>query len=94
MGISLLAFALGYLQMTVDQARNALLIVTSTVFPLDPEAEASPEKNTVKLKESIEHMLEASDIPINTKMCDKGLPPPKCKVYAPAAFYCRMKSRS
>jgi hypothetical protein len=81
-GLSLAAFMLGNLRMTVDEAIDALLTVASAVFPNDPDTEPSPEINMHNLKEAIGDMLESRGIPVNTKMFDKGRPPVKCKVCA------------
>jgi hypothetical protein len=80
--ISLAAFMLGYLRMTVDEAINALLTITHVVFVSALDVEATPESNMKKIKAAIENMLRTRNIQPDTKMYDKSVQPVKCKVCA------------
>jgi hypothetical protein len=72
---------LGHLRMTTEEAIDALLTIASAIFPYDPGNAESPEDNLRNLKVAIEDLLEAQNIPPETKMNDKRLPSVKCKVY-------------
>ena len=72
---------LGYLRMNVDQALDAILTIVSAVFPYDPEAEITAETNTRNLVAAVEDMLQAIGVPLDTRLHDKRLANPKCKVY-------------
>jgi hypothetical protein len=67
--------------MTTDQAIDALLTIVSAIFPYDPGNAEIPEVNLQNLKVAIEDLLEARNIPPETKMNDKRFPPMKCRVY-------------
>jgi hypothetical protein len=67
--------------MNLNEAVDALLEVASAVFPEEPQQTINRDSNTKKLKRAVESILEARNIPLNTKMNDPQRPPTKCKVY-------------
>jgi hypothetical protein len=64
----LVAFMLGYLRMTADEAIEGLLSVTSTVFQFESEWKGHPQTNTQRLEEAIRSLLLERDLPIDTRM--------------------------
>jgi hypothetical protein len=80
----IVAFMLGHLRMTADEAIDGLLSVTSAVFRSESEWKGHPQANTLHLEESIQNFLLKKGIPIDTRMYDKTdeREPQPCKVYA------------
>jgi hypothetical protein len=72
---------LGHLRMNVDEAIDALVSVATAVFPYEVPEKCDSETNMKHLKEAVENMLQARQIPHDTKMNDKDGPSVKCKVY-------------
>jgi hypothetical protein len=66
--------------MNVNQAIHALLNVAVRVFPVDSLDTVNPETSSLNLKEAIEARLEASGVPLGTKIYDKTRSS-RCKVY-------------
>jgi hypothetical protein len=77
----LVALMLGHFRMNISQAIDLLLDVAYTVFPEGPQETPNPETNSEKLKAAIEDMLQARQIPLETKMYEPGRPQTACKVY-------------
>ena len=77
----LIALMLGHIRMTIEQAIDALLAITSAVFPYGLDTSLNPERNMQALQAAIESMLKSQKIPINTKLYSKHHPINKCKVY-------------
>jgi hypothetical protein len=73
--------------MNFNEAVDALLEVASAVFLKDPQQAVDHDTNTKRLKEAVENVLEARNIPLNAKMNDPKRPPTKCKVYV-FSFLC------
>ena len=71
---------LGHLRMNVDDAIDALLAVASAIFPEGSQEVIDRDRNTEKLKEEIENLLEKRSISPNTKMNEQNSPPVRCKV--------------
>jgi hypothetical protein len=73
---------LGRLQMTVDNAVDALINVATAIFPERSQEAAKPETDSEKLKESIEYMLQARGlaVDVDTKMYERNSPQTGCKV--------------
>ena len=67
--------------MNLNEAVDTLLEVASAVFPEEPQQTINRGSNTKKLKDAVEGILEARNIPLDTKMNDPRRPPTKCKVY-------------
>jgi len=77
----MVAIMLGHLRMNVDEAIDALITVATAVFPEGSQDATDPEANSRNLKDAIEDMLQARNIPVNTKMYERSWPQPRCKVY-------------
>jgi hypothetical protein len=77
----MVAIMLGYLRMNVDEAIDALITVATAIFPEGSQGIGDPEANSRNLKDAIEDMLQARNIPVNTKMYERCQPQPRCKVY-------------
>ena len=71
---------LGRLRMGVDDAIDALITVTTAIFPEGSQEAPDPETNSKKLKEAIEDMLQARGLAVNTKMYERSSPQTGCKV--------------
>jgi hypothetical protein len=67
--------------MNLNEAVDMLLEVASAVFPEEPQQAIDHDTNTKELKKAVEGILDARNIPLNTKMNDPQHPPTKCKVY-------------
>lgn len=67
--------------MNVNETVDTLLEVASAVFPEEPRQTINRNTNTKKLKIAVETILQARNIPLDTKMNDPRRPPTKCKVY-------------
>jgi hypothetical protein len=80
-GDSMVAIMLGHLRMNVDKAIDALITVATAIFPEGSQGITDPGDNSRNLKDSIEDMLQARNIPVNTKMYERSRPQPRCKVY-------------
>jgi hypothetical protein len=79
---SLVALMLGRLRMNVDDAIDALIAVTTGIFPEGSQDVPDPGTNSRKLKEAIEDMLQTRGLAVNTKMYERNSPQTACKVYA------------
>jgi len=66
--------------MNLNEAVDTLLEVASAVFPEEPQQAIDRDANTKELKNAVEAILEARNIPLDTKMNDPRRPPTKCKV--------------
>jgi hypothetical protein len=77
---SLVAIMLGRLRMNVNDAIDALIAVTTAIFPEGSQEVPDPETNSRKLKDAIEDMLQTRGLPINTKMYERNGPQTGCKV--------------
>ena len=71
---------LGHLRMNVDEAIDALITVATAVFPEVSQDITDPAANSRNLKDAIEDMLQARNIPINTKMYERDRQQTRCKV--------------
>jgi hypothetical protein len=71
---------LGRLRMNIDDAIDALITVTSAIFPEGSQDVPDPETNSKKLKEAIEDMLQTKGLAVNTKMYERSNPQTGCKV--------------
>jgi hypothetical protein len=67
--------------MTVNEAIDALQAVVSAVFPDGLQRAPDRKENSRRLKEAIEDILQAKQIPLSTKMYEKTQPQMRCKVY-------------
>jgi hypothetical protein len=83
----LVALLIGYLRMNYNETVDTLLEVASAVFPEEPQQTINSDANTRELKKAVESILEARNIPLNTKMNDPQRPPTKCKVYVSSLGY-------
>jgi hypothetical protein len=72
---------IGHLRMNLNEAVDTLLEVVSAVFSEVPQQTTDRDANTKELKEAVERILGARNIPLNTKMNDPHRTPIKCKVY-------------
>jgi hypothetical protein len=79
--LSLVTLLIGHLRMNLNDAVDTLLEVASAVFPEVPQRTVDRDTNTNKLRKAVEDVLEARNIPLDTKMNDPQGPPSKCKVY-------------
>jgi hypothetical protein len=77
----LVALMLGHFRMNISQAIDSLLDVAYTVFPEGSQQTPNPETNSEKLKAAIEDMLQARQIPLDTKMNEQSRQQTRCKVY-------------
>jgi hypothetical protein len=77
----LVAILIGHLRMNLNDAIDTLLEVASAVFPEVPQQTIDHDSNTKELRKAVEGILEARNIPLNTKMNDPQRPPTTCKVY-------------
>jgi hypothetical protein len=77
---SLVALMLGRLRMNVDDAIDALIAVTTAIFPEGSQDVPDPETNSRKLKEAIEDILQTRGLAVNTKMYERNSPQPGSKV--------------
>ena len=66
--------------MNVDDAIDALITVTTAIFPEGSQDVPDPETNSKKLKEMIEDMVQTRGLLVNTKMYERGSPQTACKV--------------
>jgi len=66
--------------MNAKEAIDALLIIAPVVFPCNLDTKASPDLRLKNLISAIEDLLEARNIPTNTKMHNKSTSPRKCRV--------------
>jgi hypothetical protein len=72
---------IGHLRMNLNEAVDTVLEVASAVFLEEPQQTIDRDSNSKELKKAVEGILEARNIPLNTKMNDPQRPPAKCKVY-------------
>jgi hypothetical protein len=72
---------LGHFRMNINQAIDSLLDVAFAVFPEGSQQASNPETNSNKLKAAIEDILQARQIPLDTKMNEPSRPQTGCKVY-------------
>jgi len=77
----LVALMLGHFRMNISQAIDSLLDVAYAVFPEGSQQTPNLEANSEKLKVAIEDMLQARQIPLDTKMNEPSHPQTRCKVY-------------
>jgi hypothetical protein len=66
--------------MNVDEAIEALLTVATAVFAGDSQDVVDPETNSKILKNAIQKILQIREVPVNTKMYDRGRSQTRCKV--------------
>jgi hypothetical protein len=78
---------LGLLRMSVDEAIEALLVVAFSVFPEVSQQPSDRETNSRNLKESIESLLQARKIPLDTKLHDRNRLSTRCKVYVSTSYW-------
>jgi hypothetical protein len=71
---------LGRLRMNVDDAIDALITVTTALFPEGSQEVTNPETNLKKLREAIEDMLHTRGLPVDTKMYERNSQQTRCKV--------------
>jgi hypothetical protein len=83
----LVAILIGHLHMNLNEAIDTLLEVASAVFPEEPQQTIDHDSNTKELRKAVESILDARNIPLNTKMNDPQRPPTKCKVYVFSLSY-------
>jgi hypothetical protein len=72
---------LGHFRMNINETIEALLDVAFAVFPEGSQETANSEANSNKLKVAIEDMLQARQIPLDTKMNEPSRPQTGCKVF-------------
>ena len=77
----IVALLLGHFRMNLNEAVRTLLEVVSAVFLKEPQQAIDRDAKSKQLKEAIENILEARDIPLDTKMNDPERTLTKCKVY-------------
>jgi hypothetical protein len=77
----LVALMLGHFRMNINQAIDSLLDVAFAVFPEGSQQALTSETNSSKLKAAIEDILQARQIPLDTKMNEPSRQPTGCKVY-------------
>jgi hypothetical protein len=77
---SLIALMLGRLRMNVDDAIDALITITTAIFPEGSQEVPDPETNSKKLKEAIEDMLQTRGLAVDTKMYERDSPQTGSKV--------------
>jgi hypothetical protein len=78
---------IGHLRMNLNETIDTLLEVASAVFPEEPQRTIDRDCNTRELKKAVEGILEARNIPLNTKMNDPQRGSPSCKVYVISLSY-------
>jgi hypothetical protein len=83
----LVAMLIGHLRMNLNETIDALLEVASAVFPEEPPQTIDRDSNTRELRKAVEVILEARNIPLNTKMNDPQSPRTNCKVYVISLSY-------
>jgi hypothetical protein len=66
--------------MSVNQAIDALVAVTSAVFPDGSREAADQNENSQNFKAVLESILQARHISLDTKMFERSRPPSTCKV--------------
>jgi len=71
---------LGRLRMSVDDAIEALITVTTAIFPEGSQEAPDPEINSKQLKEAIEDMLQVRGLALDTKMYERSDLQTGCKV--------------
>jgi len=72
---------LGHLRMNVDEAIDALINVATAVFAEESQDVVDSNSNSKNLKNAIEELLQAREIPVNFKMYEGDRPQARCKVY-------------
>ncbi|KIM30321.1 hypothetical protein M408DRAFT_324460 [Serendipita vermifera MAFF 305830] len=77
---SLVAIILGLLRMNIDEAIDALIDITSSIFPDASMETIDQESNTKNLREAVESMLQARNISPTSKMNDEAREKTRCKV--------------
>jgi hypothetical protein len=77
----LVALMLGHFRMNVNEAIDSLLDVAFAVFPEESQQTSNLETNSEKLKVALEGMLQAREIPLDTKMNEPSRAQTGCKVY-------------
>jgi hypothetical protein len=71
---------LGLLRMTMNQAIDAVVAITSTVFPDGSREAADRSENSQNFRAILESILKARHISVDTKMFEQSHPPSTCKV--------------
>jgi hypothetical protein len=67
--------------MKINEAIEALLDVALAVFPEGSQQTANSEANSNKLKVAIKDILQARQIPLDTKINEPSRPRIRCKVF-------------
>jgi hypothetical protein len=71
---------LGLLRMTMNQAIDAVVAITSAVFPDGSREAADRIENSQNFKAVLESILQARHISVDIKMFERSRPPSTCKV--------------
>jgi len=79
-GFRLVVLLIGHLRLNYNEIVNTLLEVATTVSPEGSQQTLDRDANTDQLKKIVESILEAMNVPLDTKMNDLQRPPTRCKV--------------
>jgi hypothetical protein len=71
---------IGLLRMTMNQAIDAVVAITSAVFPDGSREAADRSENSQNFKAVLESILQARHISVDIKMFERSQPPSTCKV--------------